>query len=102
MNDGFSRQSGAFRDALPRRVAVFRALQLGDLLCGVPALRAIRKALPACEIVLVGLPWARAFTSRFACYLDDFQEFPGWSGLPERAASSEGVRPFLSAMQAKH
>jgi hypothetical protein len=63
------RMSLAFCEGPPRRVAIFRALQLGDLLCAVPALRAIRAALPDSEIALIGLPWARAFVSRYAAYL---------------------------------
>ena len=68
-----------FGDAVPRRIIILRALQLGDLLCAVPAFRAIRSAWPEAEIVLVGLPWARGFVERFALYLDGFREFPGLS-----------------------
>jgi ADP-heptose:LPS heptosyltransferase len=83
----------------PRRVAVLRALQLGDLLVAVPAFRALRAALPHAGIVLVGLPWAEAFVRRYAAYLDGFREFPGYPGLPERPPQLERLPAFLRAMQ---
>jgi hypothetical protein len=83
-----------------RRVAVFRALQLGDLLCAVPAWRALRRALPEAEIVLVGLPWAAAFVERFSRYFDGFRAFLGYPGLPEQVPRLAEWPRFVEAMHA--
>lgn len=83
----------------PRTVVVLRALQLGDLLCAVPAFRSLRAAFPRAHIALIGLPWSKTFVDRFARYLDEFIEFPGYPGLPERPVEVFAIPDFLAAMQ---
>lgn len=89
------------RENPPRRVVVFRALKLGDMLCATPALRALREGLPNAEIVLVGLPWARDFVDRHRGLLDGIREFPGWPGLPERSPNLDAIPGFLDAIRAE-
>ncbi|AOZ10598.1 glycosyltransferase family 9 protein [Cupriavidus malaysiensis] len=82
-----------------RRIAVFRALQLGDLLCAVPALRALRQGEGGAEIALVGLPWARTFVERYRPLVDRFVAFPGAPGFPEQAAPAGRLAAFLAQMR---
>lgn len=81
------------------RIAVFRALVLGDLLCAVPALRAIKAHWPAAELTLVGLPWARDWAARVP-HIDRFEEFPGLAGLPERVPDAAAWPGFIERMRA--
>lgn len=86
----------------PQQIALFRALPgLGDMLCAIPALRALRAALPKTKISLISLPWARAFVQRFHAYLDDFIEFPGYPGLPDRIPELRRFPAFLTSVQAR-
>lgn len=85
--------------ALRPRIAVFRALQLGDLMCAVPALRALRRARPDAQIALIGLPWSAGWAQRLP-YLDDWFEFPGWPGLPECVPDLRAIPGFIALMQA--
>lgn len=82
-------------------VVIFRALQLGDMLCAVPALRALRAALPHAHIALVGLPWAQQFAQRFSGYIDEFFAFPGHAALSEQPVKQDMSADFYQAIQSR-
>src|SRR4051794_35124743 len=81
------------------KIAILRALQLGDLLCVVPAIRSLRAAYPFAEITLLGLPWAESFVKRFNQYFDRFIHFPGYPGLPEQPSSAEAWKKFAEKIE---
>lgn len=84
------------------RIIVVRSLPgLGDLLCSVPALRALRAAFPLAHITLLGLPGTKWFADRFASLLDDWIAFPGYPGIPEGWQGVQAIPSFLAQMQAQ-
>ncbi len=84
-----------------REIVVFRALQVGDMLCAVPALRALRAAQPEASITLVGLPWAEQIASRYSLLVDDFIPFPGHPSLPERTPDADSWTAFIAQLRAR-
>jgi ADP-heptose:LPS heptosyltransferase len=83
-----------------RRIAVVRALQLGDMLVAVPALRALRAGYPDAEITLIGLPWAASFAARLDRYVNIFLPFPGWPGIDEVPYDKARTEQFIAEARA--
>ena len=87
--------AAAARVVSPTRIAVVRALPgLGDLLCAVPALTALRAAHPTGEVTLVGLPSASWFVDAHPALLDDLLPVVGVPGLPEVEPDPPAARRF--------
>jgi ADP-heptose:LPS heptosyltransferase len=82
-----------------RRIAILRALFLGDLLCSVPALRVLRQRFPSAEITLIGLPWAADLVARLP-YLDRLAVFPGYPGIVEAPYQPTRTTAFLAEARA--
>ncbi|HEX6799862.1 MAG TPA: glycosyltransferase family 9 protein [Ktedonobacterales bacterium] len=100
MARGTGRQLAVLEAAPIRRIAILRALQLGDLLLAVPALRSIRDRFPRAEITLIGLPWAQDFARRFSRYVNRFIAFPGYPGIAEAPYAPARTAHFFSEQRA--
>jgi len=83
------------------RIAVFRALMLGDMLCAVPALRALRAAFPCAAITWIGLEPTRSMARRLAHLIDDFIALPGYPGLPEVPVDAAALPGFFAAVRSR-
>lgn len=84
-----------------KNIALFRALQLGDMLCAIPAARALKTAFPASRITLIGLPWAKSFVERFPKYFSSFIPFPGYPGIPEQTFDPDRFAEFMREAKAR-
>jgi len=96
-------RSGRPAERIPEggRVVVLRALPgLGDVLCGVPALRALKRRRPDVQLTVIAHPSAEPHWRRFGLYVDEIVTFPGWPGMPDRRPHIARIPGFLAEMQA--
>lgn len=82
------------------KIAVFRALQLGDLLCAMPAIAALKYNYPESTLYFIGLPHMGPLLERFDC-VDEFIAFPGHPELPELPCNPLALTDFVKRMQAE-
>jgi len=81
---------------------VVRALPgVGDLLCAVPGLAALRAAHPDADITLVGLPSAAWFVEAHPRLVDDLLPVAGVPGLPEVVPDAAAARRFHATAAAR-
>jgi ADP-heptose:LPS heptosyltransferase len=89
-------------DEIPASVVLLRARTgLGDLLCTVPGLRALRARLPRAHIALVTYEEMRPVVERLSAWVDELIPFPGWPGIPERPPHTAQLGPWTEAMRAR-
>ncbi|MEN3539517.1 glycosyltransferase family 9 protein [Microbispora sp. ZYX-F-249] len=77
-------------------VAIVRLrVGLGDLLCTVPALRALRRARPDVRVTVVTWAETAPVVERMGAYVDGLLPFPGYPGIPDRPVDGPALRAFL-------
>ena len=86
-------------DTSVRRVLLVRLrVGLGDLLCTVPAVRALRESRPDLHVALATWPEMAGVVARMAPWVDELVPFPGAPGIPERPP--DGTLPQWQAAMA--
>jgi ADP-heptose:LPS heptosyltransferase len=81
------------------KIVIFRALKLGDMLCFIPTLKAIRATFPYSEITLICHKSLIPFLERYRELIDVIEPFPGFPGMPEQDFNVKNVTAFISRMQ---
>jgi ADP-heptose:LPS heptosyltransferase len=85
-----------------RRIAVLRALPgLGDMLCAVPALRALRSTYRDATITLIGLPSAAWLPDVYPAVVDEVLPLEGWPGVPEAVGPRAAASATLARARAR-
>jgi ADP-heptose:LPS heptosyltransferase len=101
-----ARQGGAVPrlplvDSSVRTVLLVRLrVGLGDLLCTIPAVRALRAARPDLHVALATWPEMAVAVARMAPWVDELVPFPGAPGIPERPPDGT-LSTWLDAMAAR-
>jgi ADP-heptose:LPS heptosyltransferase len=98
--------SAPLADPAVRRVAVVRLrVGLGDLLCSLPALRALRAARPDLRVTLVTWPELAPVVDRMGDAVDELLPFPGADDVPDRPPGrrpdAAGWAAFVAAAAAR-
>lgn len=84
------------------KIAIVRALPgLGDFLCAIPALRALRAAFPQAKVTFIGLPNSQGLVERFSQYIDEFVVLPGYPGLPEQPVNLAALPDFFEQLRSR-
>lgn len=87
-----------FEDPAVRRVAIVRLrVGLGDLICSLPAWRALRRARPDLRITVITWPEMGPLLERMGEFVDELLPFPGHPGIPERPSDADGWPAFVAA-----
>ncbi len=86
--------------ATPRKIVLLRASRIGDFLCSIPAIRALRHAFPTAGIAMITLPLLRDLVLR-SPYIDRYIAFPGFPGMAEQFFSPSKTVQFFQQMQAE-
>lgn len=82
-------------------ILVFRALKVGDLLCSMPALYALRNHFPEANISILALSSMTPLLSRYDSVFDSIIPFAGYPGLPEKEFDDKEYQEMLSSIHPK-
>lgn len=77
-------------------ILVFRALKVGDLLCSMPALYALRSHFPVANISIIALHSTIPLLSRYDTIFDNIIPFSGYPGLPEKMFDANEYQEMIT------